>query len=86
LQEPTSQLNSCEADGVRASRFQHLVQNPDRDSGLCQQAIAAMRQAENIPANLLAHRPPVGWEHVNLIGDYVWVAGQNMPENKNRLR
>jgi hypothetical protein len=35
-----------------------------------------MRQAENIPDNLLAHLSPVGWEHVNLTGDYVWAAGQ----------
>jgi hypothetical protein len=51
-----------------------------------EQAIAAMRQAENIPDNLLAHLFPLGWEHVNLTGDYVWAAGQNVSANNDGLR
>jgi TnpA family transposase len=51
-----------------------------------EQAIAAMRQAENIPDNLLAHLSPLGWEHVNLTGDYVWAAGQNVSANNDGLR
>jgi hypothetical protein len=34
LQEPPSQLNSCDADGYGASQFQHLVQDPDSDANL----------------------------------------------------
>jgi len=40
-------------------------------------AIAALREAEEVPDHLLAHLSPLGWEHVNLTGDYVWSrAGQ----------
>ena len=31
-------------------------------------------QAEDVPDHLLAHLSPLGWEHVNLTGDYVWCA------------
>jgi hypothetical protein len=36
-------------------------------------AIASMREIENVPNHLLAHLSPLGWEHVNLTGDYIWV-------------
>jgi Tn3 transposase DDE domain len=29
-------------------------------------------QAELVPDDLLAHVAPLGWEHIALIGDYVW--------------
>ena len=35
-------------------------------------AIATLREAEEVPDHLLAHLSPLGWEHVNLTGDYVW--------------
>src|SRR6201996_917086 len=35
-------------------------------------AITALREAEEVPDHLLAHLSPLGWEHVNLTGDYVW--------------
>ena len=35
-------------------------------------AIAALREVEDVPDHLLAHLSPLGWEHVNLTGDYVW--------------
>jgi Tn3 transposase DDE domain len=34
-------------------------------------AIASMREIENVPDHLLAHLSPLGWEHVNLTGDYI---------------
>jgi hypothetical protein len=40
-------------------------------------AIAALREVEDVPDHLLAHLSPLGWEHVNLTGDYVWSADQN---------
>src|SRR5208282_4205409 len=30
------------------------------------------RKAEDVPDHLLAHLSPLGWEHINLTGDYVW--------------
>ena len=41
-------------------------------------AIAALREVEDVPDHLLAHLSPLGWEHVNLTGDYVWSADQRM--------
>ena len=38
-----------------------------------ERAVAALREAgEHIPNHLLAHLSPLGWEHVNLTGDYIW--------------
>jgi hypothetical protein len=35
---------------------------------------ASLRQTENVPDHLLAHLSPLGWEHINLTGDYIWIA------------
>ena len=49
-------------------------------------AVAALRQTEDVPDHLLAHLSPLGWEHVNLTGDYVWAAQQGKSENTDGLR
>jgi len=46
-----------------------------------ERAIAALREIEDVPDSLLAHLSPLGWEHVNLTGDYIWGAAQQMTEN-----
>ena len=33
-------------------------------------AIKTMRKTEHVPDDLLTHLSPLGWEHVNLTGDY----------------
>ena len=33
-------------------------------------AITALRAVEEVPDEILAHLSPLGWEHVNLTGDY----------------
>lgn len=48
-------------------------------------AVVALRKVEDVPDHLLAHLSPLGWEHVNLTGDYVWGAWQKMSENTNGL-
>jgi TnpA family transposase len=50
------------------------------------QAVAELRQVEDVPDHLLAHLSPLGWEHVNLTGDYIWGATRNMSENTDGLR
>jgi TnpA family transposase len=35
---------------------------------------ALRRRGETIPGELLAHLAPLGWQHINLTGDYLWVA------------
>jgi TnpA family transposase len=37
-----------------------------------ERAVAVLRQAEDVPDQLLAHLSPLGWEHVNLTRDYIW--------------
>ena len=49
-------------------------------------ALAALRQVEAVPDHLLAHLSPVGWEHVNLTGDYVWAPDRTVTENHDGLR
>jgi TnpA family transposase len=44
-------------------------------------AIAALRATEDVPEELLAHLSPLGWEHVNLTGDYVWASAEQASEN-----
>jgi Tn3 transposase DDE domain len=41
-----------------------------------ERAVAALRESEHIPDHPLAHLSPLGWEHVNSTGDYVWGASQ----------
>ena len=36
-------------------------------------AIQAMRDhGQSVDENLLQHLSPLGWEHINLTGDYIW--------------
>src|SRR3954468_4994419 len=51
-----------------------------------ERAVAALRQAEDVPDQLLIHLSPLGGEHVNLTGDYVWAAEQSLSENIGGLR
>ena len=51
-----------------------------------ERAVAALRQAEDVPDQLLAHLSPLGWEHVNLTGDYIWSAERPATENSDGFR
>jgi len=46
-------------------------------------AIAALREVEDVPDHLLPHLSPLGWEHINLTGDYVWSPAAEMTENRD---
>jgi TnpA family transposase len=48
-------------------------------------AVAALRETEDVPDYLLAHLSPLGWEHINLTGDYVWSPAETT-ENHNDFR
>jgi len=45
-----------------------------------------MRKAEHVPDDLLAYLSPLGWEHVNLTGDYIWGADSTVTENTDGMR
>lgn len=51
-----------------------------------ERAVAALRQVEEVPDHLLAHLSPLGWEHVNLTGDYIWAAQHSLPENTTGMK
>ena len=51
-----------------------------------ERAVDVLRKVETVPDSLLAHLSPLGWEHVNLTGDYVWGAEQSVSENVAGLR
>jgi len=57
-----------------------------RDTRYLDRAIAALRRAEDVPDQLLAHLSPLGWEHVNLTGDYIWSAERPATENSDGFR
>jgi TnpA family transposase len=48
---------------------------------------AARRRGDLIPDALLAHLAPLGWQHINLTGDYLWNASTNLgPDGFRPLR
>jgi hypothetical protein len=49
-------------------------------------AIETMRKTERVPDDLIAHLSPLGWEHVNLTGDYIWGTETSITENTDGLR
>ncbi|MBV8506476.1 MAG: Tn3 family transposase, partial [Alphaproteobacteria bacterium] len=51
-----------------------------------ERAVAALRQVADVPDDLLAPLSPLGWEHINLTGDYVWGTMHNASENPGGLR
>jgi TnpA family transposase len=51
-----------------------------------QRAVAMLRKSEEVPDSLLAHLSPLGWEHVNLTGDYIWATEQDVSETIDGMR
>ena len=48
---------------------------------------ASRRRGETVPDALLAHLAPLGWQHINLTGDYLWGADTNLgPDGFRPLR
>ena len=43
-----------------------------------ERAILALRQQKVVDDALLKHLSPLGWEHINLTGDYVWHANKRV--------
>jgi TnpA family transposase len=50
-----------------------------------ERAVAALRRrGQAVPDELLAHLSPLGWEHINLTGDYVWNPNSNPKKGQYR--
>jgi len=50
-----------------------------------ERAVATLRQTDDCPDALLEHLSPLGWEHINLTGDYIWLASKHASENNDGL-
>ena len=37
-----------------------------------EKAIAKRQKQQNVPKDYLTYLSPLGWDHINLTGDYVW--------------
>ena len=59
-----------------------------RDRGLENQSYRAIDslKRKGIPLNeqLISHLSPLGWEHINLSGDYVWRTNLKLEQGKYR--
>jgi TnpA family transposase len=49
-----------------------------------ERAILALRQQQPVDDALLKHLSPLGWEHINLTGDYVWHANKRVAAGRFR--
>jgi TnpA family transposase len=49
-----------------------------------ERAILALRQQQPVDEALLKHLSPLGWEHINLTGDYVWHANKRVAAGRFR--
>jgi TnpA family transposase len=49
-----------------------------------ERAIAALRQREDIDEGLLPHVAPLGGNHINLTGDYIWHANKRVAKGRFR--
>ncbi|MGF6415734.1 hypothetical protein OKW37_007493 [Paraburkholderia sp. MM5482-R2] len=49
-----------------------------------ERSIAALRQQREIDDSLISHVAPLGWNHVNLTGDYVWHANKRVAKGRFR--
>jgi len=49
-----------------------------------EKAIDALRQHGTVDEKLLPHISPLGWEHINLTGDYVWHANKRVAKGRFR--
>ncbi len=50
-----------------------------------ERAVQALRNSgKNIDERLLPHLSPLGWEHINLTGDYIWRQSKQVEQGKFR--
>jgi TnpA family transposase len=49
-----------------------------------ERSIAALRQQRKIDDGLISHVAPLGWNHINLTGDYVWHANKRVTKGRFR--
>jgi hypothetical protein len=45
---------------------------------------ALRRGGERVPDTLLVHLAPLGWQHINLTGDYLWDADSALSTDEFR--
>ena len=81
IRDPTYENQQHRASGLNLLVTAIILWN----TRYLERAVATLRQTEDVPDHLLSHLSPLGWEHVNLTGDYIWAAEQTS-ENIDGLR
>jgi TnpA family transposase len=84
LRDRTVEAQQCRASGLALVTAAIALWN----TVYLDRALAGLRRGgEMIPDALLAHLAPVGWQHVNLTGDYLWdTDGGLAPDGFRQLR
>jgi len=82
LHDPTAQNQQHRASGLALFTAAIVLWN----TVYLGRALEAVRRGGDlIPDALLAHLAPLGWQHINLTGDYLWNAGGNLGTDGFRL-
>jgi hypothetical protein len=72
---------SCDSQRYRASGLNLVVAAIILwNTVYLKRAITALRREQEIDEALLAHIAPLGWNHINLTGDYVWRADKRIAQ------
>ncbi|QJY62676.1 Tn3 family transposase [Salmonella enterica] len=68
--------------------IQHLLPlstRTDRGILIAEESLKYLHQRRiHINDQLLSHLSPLGWEHINLMGDYIWRNNKKLAEGKYR--
>ncbi len=78
----------CLQEGMRPSLGKEVITamiGAKEIRGYLERAVQSLRdQGTPIDENLLPHLSPLGWEHINLTGDYIWGRGKAIGSGKFR--
>ena len=62
-----------------------LLQEPFVGQFVVERAVQALRDAGTpVDEALLGHLSPLGWEHINLTGDYIWRQSKQVEQGELR--
>ena len=68
------------------NRQRHALESQEQLGLLPYGRLAATSLLADVPQHLLAFLSPLGWEHVNLTGDYIWGPDHDVTENTDGMK
>ena len=63
---------------TQSSAHRFFVETAGAVALILVRAVAALRRQRDVDESLLSHIAPLGWNHINLTGDYVWNANKRV--------